>query len=282
MSEISEDGFWQMVEGEWVPTEKQLEAIQNGAIRHDEETVQQKTGEPDHREIFTHQLVNITSESQYLGTKDYVSFVGYVLIVFGILDFLLSFTGTNITFFLGFISYITPILFISAGGALINQALTNEIKWFEMRKFSESSTSKGIYAITLLFALFVLILLVGIANMDNDEFDPDLVGIWTNPVDELTLEKDGDVTETTNTLTSWSSGEGELRLFESKDYYYIFEYEVVDDILFLAPYGDDDVLLEENCIAYISADSGYSDSKYSDRIESAESNGAFPSWCRPS
>ena len=101
MSEISEDGFWQMVEGEWVPTEKQLEAIQNGAIRHDEETVQQKTGEPDHREIFTHQLVNITSESQYLGTKDYVSFVGYVLIVFGILDFLLSFMGTNITFFLG-------------------------------------------------------------------------------------------------------------------------------------------------------------------------------------
>ena len=42
MSEITEDGFWQMVEGEWVPTEKQLEAIQNGAIGHDDEIVQQE------------------------------------------------------------------------------------------------------------------------------------------------------------------------------------------------------------------------------------------------
>ena len=282
MGEISEDGFWQMVEGEWVPTEKQLEAIQNGAIRHDEETVQQKRGQNESQVLITHQLVTLTSENQYSGTKDYVSFVGYILIIFGILDFLISFLGTNITFFLGFLSYVTPILFISAGGALINQAITNEIKWFEMKKFSESNTAKGIYAASGLFALFVLILLVGLANMSNEEFDPDLVGTWTNPVDELVLESDGDISESTSTFISWQSSDSELHLFEREDYYYIFEYKVVDDILFLAPYGDDDAISEESCIAYLSGESGKNDSTYSDRIESAESNGAFPSWCRPS
>ena len=281
MGEISEDGFWQMVEGEWIPTEKQLEAIQNGAIRHDQETVQQITGQTESH-LPTHQLVTLTSEHQYSGTKDFVSFVGCILIVFGILDFLISFLGTNITFFLGFLSYITPILFISAGGALLNQAMTNEIKWFEMKKFSESNTAKGIYAASALFALFVLILLVGIANVGNSDLDPDLVGTWTNPVDELILESDGDITESTSTLISWETNDGELLLYDEEDYYYTFEYEVVDDILFLAPYGDDDVLLEESCIAYLSGESGKNDSTYSDRIESAESNGAFPTWCRPS
>ena len=79
MGEISEDGFWQMVEGEWIPTEKQLEAIQNGAIRHDQEPVQQITGQTESH-LPTHQLVTLTSEQQYSGTKDFVSFVGLSLI----------------------------------------------------------------------------------------------------------------------------------------------------------------------------------------------------------
>jgi len=41
MNEISEDGYWQSIDGEWVPTEKQLEAINNGAITHDNVIVNQ-------------------------------------------------------------------------------------------------------------------------------------------------------------------------------------------------------------------------------------------------
>ena len=32
---LSDDGFWKFDEGEWVPTEKQLLSIENGAIPHD-------------------------------------------------------------------------------------------------------------------------------------------------------------------------------------------------------------------------------------------------------
>ena len=32
---LSDDGFWKFDEGEWIPTEKQLLSIENGAIPHD-------------------------------------------------------------------------------------------------------------------------------------------------------------------------------------------------------------------------------------------------------
>jgi uncharacterized membrane protein YhaH (DUF805 family) len=56
MTEISEDGFWEMAEGEWTPTEKQLEALQNGAIGHDGETVQQEIGEAESPKPFVHRF----------------------------------------------------------------------------------------------------------------------------------------------------------------------------------------------------------------------------------
>lgn len=37
MSQISEDGYWLLLDGQWVPSEKQKMAIQNGAQSHDEE-----------------------------------------------------------------------------------------------------------------------------------------------------------------------------------------------------------------------------------------------------
>ena len=72
---------------------------------------------------------------QPTGTSEYISFLGYVFIGIGVVDFLLSFTGTNITFFLGFISTFTPIIFGAIGGALISQK--DEINFFEIERFSE-------------------------------------------------------------------------------------------------------------------------------------------------
>ena len=54
---------------------------------------------------------------QPTGTSEYIAFLGYVFIGLGVLDFLLSFSGTNITFFLGFFSTFTPIIFGLIGGA---------------------------------------------------------------------------------------------------------------------------------------------------------------------
>jgi hypothetical protein len=65
MDEISEDGYWQSIDGEWIPTEKQLEAINNGAIPHDNVIVNQG-GRESLPDTFTHQVEEISSESKTL------------------------------------------------------------------------------------------------------------------------------------------------------------------------------------------------------------------------
>ena len=65
MDEISDDGYWQSIDGEWVPTEKQLEAINNGAISHDNVIVNQGGRESIH-DTFTHQVEYISAESKTL------------------------------------------------------------------------------------------------------------------------------------------------------------------------------------------------------------------------
>ena len=39
MSNLSEDGFWELVDGQWAPTEKQLQALEQGAEPHNSEDV---------------------------------------------------------------------------------------------------------------------------------------------------------------------------------------------------------------------------------------------------
>ena len=216
-------------------------------------------------------------ENNSPGTQQYIAFLGYVLIGFGVLDFLISFAGTDITFFLGFFSTFTPILFWGVGGFLISEG--GKLPWFEVERFSESDKAKAIYAGTLVAALFILILLIGLANLSNN-LDEDLIGTWTNPVDELSLESNGDVDESTDTFNKWYIEDGNL-ILEEDDYYYTFKYQVVDETLFLAPIDNDDSVVKEECIAYLKGDTGKTNSAYNDRIEDAESNGDFPSWCQP-
>ena len=45
MAEISEDGFWQLVNEEWIPTQKQLDAIDSGAIPHEKALTEQSEEE---------------------------------------------------------------------------------------------------------------------------------------------------------------------------------------------------------------------------------------------
>ena len=39
MDQVSDDGYWKMVEGEWVPTDLQIQALQEGATPHVSNTV---------------------------------------------------------------------------------------------------------------------------------------------------------------------------------------------------------------------------------------------------
>jgi len=274
MSEISEDGFWQMVEGEWVPTEKQLEAIQNGAIGHDGEIVQQEITESGSPEDSTPQLEFTSSESQFTGTEEYVAFLGYVLIGIGVLDFLLSFTGTNITFFLGFISYFTPILFGIVGGALIGVKV--EIKWFRIDRFSESNVAKGIYAGTVVLAL----VLVGILGTMSHHSNAEIVGEWYGVYDTIEFQSNGKVAHTGSADTSiigWSVDGNDLFLEWSDDrgYEYLYKYQISEEFLFVAPYAeaDDGTVSGDECWVMSSDKDGENENYWNDV------NVSPPEWC---
>lgn len=105
MTEISEDGFWEMTDGEWTPTKKQLEALQNGAIGHDGETVQQKIEESESPNPFVHrfspQVVQYNPDTIVFGTENhsqlqFVSTPTYTITPtwnMKLKDILFSFTG---------------------------------------------------------------------------------------------------------------------------------------------------------------------------------------------
>ena len=278
MTQISDDGFWQNIDGEWTPTQKQVEALENGAIPHESNEIENPNLESNMGTDHLFQIQPTPNEMNSSGTQEYIAFLGYTLIIFGVLDFVLAmFLDTNITFFLGFFSYFTSIFLWALGGYFISNK--EDMPWFEVERFSESDKAKAIYAGTLVAALFILFLLIGLANLSNN-LDDDLIGTWTNPVDELSLESNGDVDESTDTFNKWYIEDGNL-ILEEDDYYYTFKYQVVDEILFLAPIDNDDSVMKEECIAYLKGDAGKTNSAYEDRIEDADSNGDFPSWCQP-
>ena len=274
MSEISEDGFWEMVEGEQGPNEKQLQAIDNGAIPHDVGIVQTEITELESAEISSPQIEFTSLESQFTGTEEYVAFLGYVLIGVGILDFVLALAGTNITFFLGFLSYFTTIFFIGVGGALIG--IKEEIKWFRMDRFSESNVAKGIYAGTVVLAL----VLVGVLGVMSNYSNADIVGEWYDPIDMIEFQSDGDVVHTTSSdisIIGWRVDGNDLFLEWSDDrgYEYHYKYQISEEFLFVAPYAeaDDGTVSGDECWVMSSDKDGENENYWNDV------NLSPPEWC---
>lgn len=277
MSEISEDSPQEKNDAAWIATQKHPDVLEDGPIPQGLSEVPDLDFQPNQQSDHLFQIQPSLEFVNSSGTQDHISFLGYTFIVFGVLDFILGLLGTNITFFLGFFSYFTPILFFSIGSYFVSNKDT--IPWFEVEKFPESNQAKAVYAGTVGGALFVLFLLVGFANIGN-ALDENLIGTWTNPVDELNLESNGDMSDSSGAFETWYIEDGNL-ILEEEEYYYVFKYTIVDDILFLAPFDVDDKLLEEDCIAYVEGSSGKTNSVYSDKLEAAEQDGKFPNWCQP-
>ena len=122
------------------------------------------------------------------------------------------------------------------------------------------------------------VLYVWASNLAAENQPSNLVGDWTNPEDKLELESNGKAKESTGTFETWYTMDGKL-YFEDGEYYYEYKYTIVDEILFMAPYDENDVLLEDDCVAYLKGLTGESESYYNDRINQADANGDIPNWC---
>tara|TARA_B110000495_G_C22888406_1_gene518137 strand:+ start:182 stop:829 length:648 start_codon:yes stop_codon:yes gene_type:complete len=208
VTEVSDDGYWALVDGNWVPTELQNQAIAHGANPHvgnlGVNTIPQTPG----------QVVFYSSPSSGGVEKSLIVIVGIVI------------------------------------GAVILVVLAG-------------------------------VLYVWASSLAGDNNDSNLVGDWTNPSDKLELQSNGDAFESTGTFESWYTVGEDLRFeVEDEDGYYNFRYSLVDDILFLAPYGENGELNEEDCVIYLQGLNGESQSYYTDRIEQAEYDGQVPYWCK--
>ena len=212
MAQISEDGFWQNVNGEWVPTELQNQALSEGAQPHT-------------------QAVNNTTMAGTMNPTNHQ-------------------------------------------GAWVAPPQNNGMK---IGLIIAGCVVVGMILITVLAG----VLYTWASSLAEDQKDPQLIATWTNPVDRMVLESNGDIEETTGTFDTWYTSQGDVYFYEDDEYYNNFKYSVVDNIFFLAPYDESEQLMEEDCIAYMKGENGSSESIYNERIEKADADGDIPIWCNP-
>jgi hypothetical protein len=65
-------------------------------------------------------MKTVKAEQVETGSTSFINIVGGLLIAFAVIDFAMSFAGTNLTSFLGPISRFSPIIFGLIGSTLLN------------------------------------------------------------------------------------------------------------------------------------------------------------------
>lgn len=164
-----------------------------------------------------------------------------------------------------------------------NQMAHGSSQYVVVSTSNRGSGNTGLIVISaIVIGLILVVVLAGVlyvwaSNLAEDQ-SSELVGDWTNPEDRLELKSNGEAKESTGTFKTWYTMSGKL-FFEDDEYYWDFEYKVIDDLLFLAPYDENNVLIEEECIGYVRGLNGESEPYYNDRINKAESDGIIPTWC---
>jgi hypothetical protein len=65
-------------------------------------------------------MKTVKAEQTETSNTSFINIVGGLLIAFAVIDFAMSFAGTNLTSFLGPVSRFSPIIFGLIGSALLN------------------------------------------------------------------------------------------------------------------------------------------------------------------
>ena len=268
LGDVSDDGYWVLTETGWQATEQQNKALDNGAVPHN--------GEIGNTDVNNHPMVtlgaidgNLYGATEFIvsdksstvseGDKQLMMLVGGLIISFGLLDFisywLFDFDITGVWW--------SAILCGLIGSALFKIELTS----FNLESVYSSTKTQSIFAGIGGFSLLMIFLVIILSMPDGE-----LVGKWTNDVDTLVLDEDGTATESSGSFSEWRADSNTIMFTDASDpdYEFWFEYEISNNVLFLAPLDENDNIMGENCVAYV---------KDGHNFDSSLDGATIPKWC---
>ena len=259
--DVSEDGFWVLTEDGWQPTDKQNQALAEGAVSHGAEAQIITLGDGSQfTSLDTTIILDSSTESTTApGDKQLIMLIGGLIILFGIVDF--------ISFYLLDID-VTGVWWSALLAGIMGSAIMSlEFPIMELESVESSSKTQGILGGIGAFGLLVILLSVALSSADGE-----LADTWVNDVDTLVLSEDGKVTESSGSFSEWRADSDTIMFTDSSDpdYEYWFEYEISNDILFLAPLDDDDSIMGELCVTYVKKGVDFNE---------AYDGSTQPSWC---
>jgi hypothetical protein len=265
MTTLSDDGYWEFVDGQWAPTEKQLQSLMDGATPYDQESEIINQVKPILQPISAASLLT-ESEQEVLeieiltGSEELAILVGSLCIFYGALDFLMWLIFG--VWFPG--PFFSPMVFGGIGSVIIHySSFWNFIK---LEPFSKSQNTKYILGGVLSSALF-LILVIFLISIADDE----IVGTWHNDAQTFTFNSDGTLEDSTGEWNEWRVDGDTLFLVDSSEseWEYMFRYSVSTEVLFLAPLDYDESVMSENCVIFVMKGVSFESAEYT----------SWPSWC---
>ena len=303
MSDISEDGFWQMVEGEWAPTEKQLEAIRNGAIRHDGEMVQQEITESESPEVGElspdgyYSWDGIKWVSVEFGTKSPDGFF-----IWNGIQWIPIVEKNNPTVVkkddvsTDMIQQINqPVIgtqqqfFVES--TVQHQSFSQQPLMIMQKQKTNRVSTLGLIIIFFVIGIAVTVFFSGLLyvwadSLADEQDQTELAGTWYNLGDTMTLYSNGTVIESSGLITEWSSEGHNITttlLIDEEEIDLVWKYEIKidsddDRVLFMAYYDVDDGVqtndvADNSCIVYIDSVRGAEEEYFENKLA------IIPEWC---
>lgn len=261
IGDVSEDGYWILTEDGWQATEMQNIALSEGATPH-ETAADVVTLGHDLQYISPENTIIVDSSNESattVGDKQLIMLIGGLIILFGIVDF--------VSFYLLDID-VTGVWWSAILAGIVGSSIMSlNFPIMELDPVESSSKTQAILGGVCAFGLLVILLSVVLSSPDGE-----LANTWINDADTLVLSEDGTVTESSGTFSEWRADSDTIMFTDSSDpdYEYWFEYEISNEILFLAPLDEDDSIMGDQCVAYVKKGVDFNE---------AFAESTQPSWC---
>ena len=174
---------------------------------------------------------------------------------------------------------------------LPNQTAVQSMMYIQPKKESRTGLWVSLVVIIPIALVAITVVLAGVlyiwaSDLADEQDQTELAGTWYNYADTLTLYSDGTVSESTGTITKWSSEGYNLTttfLIDGEEIDLVWRYEIKldsddDKILFMAYYDSEnnsqtDEIADKSCIAYIDSVQGAEEDYFENK------RAIIPEWC---